>query len=120
MERTAIRKSFLGIVGYVILEALFLNGVSFIDLANIEFIDLVNTLGAIVFLVLTVKVILYPYIIIEKESIYIFRDYFLKDRMVVRDIVSVDIAASPLSKSSVVLKNGARIKFDSFSLRFQK
>lgn len=116
MNKKVIKKNILGLSGYLMLEALFLKGISHIDFDKLEFIDMFNILGAIIVFILIIKSLLYPYVIIENGYVRIFRDYFYKENFKVDDIVTLHLSDSFFSKSNFQLKNNKKIKFDSFSI----
>lgn len=116
MERKVIKKNIIGVTSYLVLEGLFLKGISHINLDSLEFIDVVNIIGAVVVLVLALKTIFYPYMVIQNGTISILRDFLYKVNFSIDDIVSLNIGDSPFSKSNFELKNSKKIKFDSFAI----
>ena len=116
MERTVIKKNILGIVSYLVLEALFLKAISHIDFDKLEFIDVFNIIGAVVVIVLVLKSVFLPYMVIENGSISILRDYFYRETFRIDEVVALNIESSPFSKSNFELKNTKKVKFDSFTI----
>lgn len=116
MERKVIKKNIIGVTSYLVLEGLFLKGISHVNFDRLEFIDVVNIIGAVVVLVLALKTIFYPYMVIQNGTISILRDFLYKVNFSIDDIASLNIGDSPFSKSNFELKNSKKIKFDSFAI----
>src|SRR5690606_3373135 len=117
MINKKIRKNIQGILSYVVLEALFVRGASHIDINALEAIDVVNLFGIVVVFVLILRSLFYPYIIVTEGSIQIIRDFFYRDNVVINEVVGIFVAYSPFTKSYFQLKDGKKVKFDSFFLK---
>jgi uncharacterized YccA/Bax inhibitor family protein len=116
MEKKIIKKNIFGVISYLVLEGLFLKGISHIKFDSLEVIDVVNLIGAVIVLALALKTIFYPYLIVQNGSISILRDFLYKESFSIGDVASINIGDSPFSKSNFELKNSKKIKFDSFAI----
>jgi hypothetical protein len=112
-----MKRNILLVVNYSVFLALFLTGISTINFESLIFIDFVNVVGAVIFLVLIVKSFIEPYLILTGDEIKINREYFKQDKLNIRDIDHLEVNETPFSSSYFLLKNGNKIKINSFALR---
>lgn len=108
--RKVFKRNIISILSYLVLETLFLRSVLRIDVYNVEFIQIVNVIGAVVVACLIIKFIFSPYIVFEEKSILINHN-FTKDIFLIDDVVDLEI-----NDGYFTLKNGKKIKFNSFML----
>lgn len=107
-----MKTSILGIFGYLAFTALIARSVFKIDYDNIIFIDVINVLLLIVFILMIIRRIIYPYILINETSITIYRDFFFKEIIPIKNISEVSIKSGFFTKSYFKLVNGKEVKFD--------
>jgi hypothetical protein len=114
--RTVMRRSALLIVNYAITLVIFIRGISKINVTAFEFIDVVNLIGALVFVILIIKSLIEPYIVIVNKTIRISRDHFKKETFKIEDVIDLEISDSPFSRSFFLLNEGEKVKFNSFAI----
>ena len=104
------KRNVISIFCYLVLEGLFLRSVLRIDMNNIDFIQVVNVIGAVAVAGLILKFIFFPYIVCDEKSILINHN-FTKDFFLIDDVANLEI-----DDGCFILKNGKKVKFNSFML----
>lgn len=112
-----MKRNILLVFNYAVFLALFLKGISTIDYESLIFIDFVNIIGAVIFVVLIIKSFIEPYLIITGDVIKINREYFKQDELNLGDIYHLEVNEALFSSSYFILKDGRKVKINSFALR---
>jgi hypothetical protein len=64
--------------------------------------------------------LLYPnYLVVNDNTISIYRDHFVKDTIAIENIDHVELCSTPFKQSYFVLKSHAKIAFSYFDLESQ-
>lgn len=110
-----IRKNFVGILAPLVISGVFLRAVLQINWLRLEPIDFVNIVGLGLFVFLTIKAAIFPYIIIGEGNIIINK--ITKVQISLNEIQDIKESQGLFANILIVRKNGSTTKIDAWQLR---
>jgi len=110
-------KNILASLTYLIYISLFARAVSYVDINNLQIIDVINVFGVIAFFVIFIKSLISPYLVLTTRELIIKKDYFKNIRIPRDKIEGYNEGAKVFSSSYFVTTDNKKIKFNSSALK---
>lgn len=114
------KRRYLTYVSYAAVFGLFVNALKNFDAESIRTIDYLTILGLLFLLSSLIWSVFHPYfMIVSKDKITIYDEFFIKRKIIIDEIKRVDEAVGIVSKTVFEMNTGKKVKFTTSNLRRQ-